>query len=98
MRTAAALFAALLALAVFAPSASALDALSLPVAETGPDECPRLIQIKYPWFTCATNAWGGKTITTATVKANVDEYDERVVPLGWPEVEGRGHWQEGLVW
>ena len=26
------------------------------------DACPPLIRIKYPWLTCSTNAWGGKTI------------------------------------
>lgn len=72
-----------------ATPASALDTLSLPVAETGADECPRLTQIKYPWMSCTRTAWGAKTLRTPT---GDDTYEsERRMP-SWSEfVDGDGY-------
>ena len=61
----------------------------------GEDECPPLTRIKYPWLECATNAWGGRSIRTATAPANASWDTDRRIPLGHDFVEGEGGWKGG---
>ncbi len=75
-----------------AGEAFASQTLSLSAAEPAVGECPQLLQIKYPWLGCATNAHGASTIATATVAANASWETDRQIPRGYPAVEGRGHW------
>jgi len=79
---------------LLAGSASALPSLSLsePPAEVGPDECAPLIQIKYPWLGCTTDAEGRRSFTTATVPANATWLGDKIIPLGHEFVDGDGAW------
>jgi hypothetical protein len=64
--------------------------LSVPVADTGPDECPLLTRIKYPWLVCDTNAWGGKPFVPG---AESDSWEQdRSIPTMSQFTEGTGHW------
>ncbi len=74
--------------------AAALPGISLsePAAATADDECMPLVQIKYPWLNCTTDAHGNKRITNATVAANASWDDDRQLPLGYEFVEGHGGW------
>ena len=72
---------------VFATSAAALDSIDLSVeAEpTAEGECPRLVQIKYPFLECANGQIG---------QSDADETwdNSRRIPLGRAFIEGDGYW------
>ena len=75
---------------VGASPVAALPGISLSEAlpDVGADECPVLIQIKYPWLQCATNERGGRSIISATVSANASWEADRSIPRGHPFAEG----------
>ncbi len=76
-------------------AASALPGISLsePPAEVGADECPLLIQIKYPWLGCKTDATGARSLTSATVAASASWDADRTIAIGHDWVEGEGAWR-----
>ncbi len=63
--------------------ALALDGIDLGEApvETAPGECPRLIQIKYPFLSCVDGQIGNDTWENS-----------RRSPVGGSWTEGNGHW------
>jgi hypothetical protein len=75
----------------FSTSAAALDSIDLSVeAEpTAEGECPRLVQIKYPFLRCANGQIG---------QSDADETwdDSRRIPLGSGFIEGDGYWGADL--
>jgi len=74
-----------------ATSASALDGidLSTPAEPTAEGECSRLVQIKYPFLSCAKGEIG---------QSDEDEtwYNSRRIPEGSGFVEGPGYFGEDL--
>jgi len=72
---------------LFAGAASALDGidLSAPAEEVAEGECPQLIQIKYPFLSCANGQ-----IETPDESATWAE--TRRIPLGEAWTEGFGYW------
>ena len=76
---------------VFATSAAALDSIDLSVeAEpTAEGECPRLVQIKYPFIRCA-NGEIGQTDPDETWESS------RKIPMGSEFTEGNGYWGDDL--
>lgn len=76
---------------VFATSAAALDSIDLsveppPLAE---GECPRLIQIKYPFLRCADGEIG-------LSEGNDTWQNARQIPRGGEFIEGNGYWGDEL--
>ena len=78
-----------------AVSASAVTPLSLEDTqrELGPNDCPVLTQVKYPWLTCAVSATGGRTISNATVAPNATWDADKRIPRGHVFVDGQGGWK-----
>jgi hypothetical protein len=80
-----------LAVALCAGTAIALDGIDLsePAAEVGAGECPRLIQIKYPFLSCRDGVIG---------QADGDETWEstRQIPTQSKFIEGNGYWGDDL--
>lgn len=76
---------------VFATSAVALDSIDLSVeAEpTAEGECPRLVQIKYPFLDCANGQIGQSD-------ANETWDNSRRIPIGRAFIEGSGYWGDDL--
>ena len=76
---------------VFATSATALDSIDLSVeAEpTAEGECPRLVQIKYPFLSCANGQIGQAT-------ADDTWENSRQIPRGSRFIEGNGFWGDSL--
>ena len=87
----AALLTTLLALFTMASSASALEGIDLgePAAPAAEGECPRLVQIKYPFLSCAAGQIG---------QSAADETWEssRRIPMASDFVEGNGYWGDEL--
>jgi len=79
--------ALILGLGLAAP-ASALEPICLKaaMAELGPDECPLLTRIKYPWITCHTDSRG---VVIAETGRGGDSW-ERSRQIPW-----LGDWSEG---
>jgi len=63
--------------------------LSKPVEATAPGECPKLIQIKYPFISCK-----GGIIGLADGDATWE--NSRQIPIGSDFVEGNGYWGDDL--
>jgi len=74
-----------------ASSAVALDGIDLsqPAEATAPGECPKLIQIKYPFISCK-----GGVIGLADGDATWE--NSRQIPIGSEFVEGNGYWGDDL--
>lgn len=74
-----------------ATAASALDGINLsePAEPTAEGECPRLVQIKYPFLSCA-NAEIGQS------DENEIWFNSRRIPVGSGFVEGDGYYGEDL--
>ena len=87
-------FAGLLFSLLLTSPAAALPGISLAeaAAEVGAEECPLLIQIKYPWLGCTSDAEGRRSFTMATVAANASWDGDRQIPLGHTFVDGDGAW------
>lgn len=75
----------------FPGAALALDGIDLsqPPEETAEGECPRLIQIKYPFIRCADGQIG-----VANTYPNWE--NTRRIPRGSDFVEGNSYWGDDL--
>ena len=71
--------------------ASALDGIDLnePLEPTAAGECPRLIQIKYPFLSCQEGQIG-------MAEGNDSWEDSRRIPLQSHFIEGDGYWGPDL--
>jgi len=67
---------------------NAID-LSQPAEATAPGECPRLIQIKYPFISCKNNVIG-------LADGDATWENSRQIPIGSEFVEGNGYWGDDL--
>ena len=76
---------------LMASAAVALDGIDLsqPVEATAEGECPKLIQIKYPFVSCE-----GGVIGLAGGDATWE--NSRQIPIGSDFVEGNGYWGDDL--
>ena len=74
-----------------AGSALALDGIDLSVAAepTAAGECPRLIQIKYPFLNCHDGEIG-------LADGDATWENSRRIPIGSEFVEGNGYWGDDL--
>lgn len=74
-----------------ATAASALDGINLsePAEPTAEGECPRLVQIKYPFLSCANGEIGQSD-------ENEIWFNSRRIPVGSGFVEGDGYYGEDL--
>lgn len=74
-----------------ATTASALDGINLsePSEPTAEGECPRLVQIKYPFLSCANGEIGQSD-------ENEIWFNSRRIPVGSGFVEGDGYYGEDL--
>ncbi len=76
---------------LFANSAAALEGIDLsqPLPATAPGECPLLVQIKYPFLTCASGQIG---------QSGASELweDSRQIPKMSDWTEGNGTWGPDL--
>lgn len=70
-----------------ASAATALDGIDLskPAEETGEGECPRLVQIKYPFLSCAKGEIG-------SADGDATWEGSRQIPLQSAWIEGGGYW------
>jgi hypothetical protein len=74
-----------------ASSALALDGIDLsqPAEATAPGECPKLIQIKYPFISCKEGVIG-------LADGDATWENSRQIPIGSEFVEGNGYWGDDL--
>jgi hypothetical protein len=63
--------------------------LSQPAEATAPGECPKLIQIKYPFISCKGGAMG-------LAGGDATWENSRQIPIGSEFVEGNGYWGDDL--
>ena len=63
--------------------------LSQPAEATAPGECPRLIQIKYPFISCKSGVIG-------LADGDATWENSRQIPIGSDFVEGNGYWGDDL--
>jgi hypothetical protein len=83
--------ALILALGLAAPAA-ALEPICLKaaLAELGPDQCPLLTRIKYPWLSCHTDSDG---VVVAEIGRGGDSWERsRRIPWLGAWSEGNGYW------
>lgn len=67
---------------------NAID-LSQPAEATAPGECPKLIQIKYPFISCKNNVIG-------LADGDATWENSRQIPVGSEFIEGNGYWGDDL--
>jgi hypothetical protein len=63
--------------------------LSKPAEATAPGECPKLIQIKYPFISCKEGVIG-------LADGDATWENSRQIPIGSEFVEGNGYWGDDL--
>jgi hypothetical protein len=63
--------------------------LTKPAEAAAPGECPKLIQIKYPFISCESGVIG-------LADGNATWENSRQIPIGSDFVEGNGYWGDDL--